>query len=168
MHLVMPELAFFFLTLPFCLWIAWTDLRFMKISNTVNLAVFGVFLVTGLFLLPLGDYGLRIGIAVIALIVGIVLNAMRAMGGGDAKFIAALIPFIDPSELVVFMFTLSVCLLAAVVVHRLGRALPPLRRATPDWVSWEKGRNFPMGLGLAGGLSFYLAIKAFNLPFGTG
>jgi hypothetical protein len=37
------------------------------------------------------------------------------------------------------------------------RALPAVRRALPDWASWTHPR-FPMGLGLAGLLIFYLFV----------
>jgi prepilin peptidase CpaA len=33
--------------------------------------------------------------------------------------------------------------------------VPPLRRALPDWESWNR-KDFPMGLALAGTLIFYL------------
>ncbi len=52
----MPELAFFCLTLPFAFYAAWSDLRDMKIWNTMNIALFAVFLVSGIVLLPFSDY----------------------------------------------------------------------------------------------------------------
>lgn len=164
----MPELAFFVLTLPFAFWAAWSDLRDMKIRNRMNLALFAVFLVSGLLLLPLGDYLTRLGIAAAALVVGFVLNAIGKLGGGDAKFIAAFIPFIDPGRFSAFLMVLAMCLLAAVVVHRVAKRIPAITRATPHWVSWTRKSYFPMGLGLAPGFSLTLAIEAFNLPFGPG
>lgn len=168
MTIVLPEAAFFVLTLPFSLWVAWSDLKFMRISNRLNMILFGVFLISGLILLPLEDYGLRVGIAVAALVIGFVINAIGLMGGGDAKYIAAFIAFIDPGELGEFFFVMSICLLTAVFVHRVARASKTMRRATPDWVSWQPEKRFPMGLGLSGGLSFYLALVGFNLPFAPG
>ncbi|MEM9231253.1 MAG: prepilin peptidase [Pseudomonadota bacterium] len=168
MTLVLPEAAFFALTLPFSLWVAWSDLKFMRISNRLNIVLFCVFLVAGMIFLPLDDYGLRIAIAVAALVIGFIANMLGVMGGGDAKYIAAFIPFIAPEALYEFLFIMSMCLLTAVLVHRLARATPAVRRYTPDWVSWQPGMRFPMGLGLSGGLSFYLAIVGFNLPFAPG
>ena len=168
MHVTMPELAFFFLTLPLCLWVAWTDLRFMTIHNRVNIAFFVIFAVSGLLLLPLEDFGLRIAVGGIALLVGFLLNAVRLMGGGDAKFLAATLPFIASHDLGRFAFVMSFCLLAAVVVHRVAQRIPAIRRATPEWISWSAGKRFPMGLGLATGLSGFLAIRAFNLPVAGG
>lgn len=161
--MVMPETAFFFLTLPFALWAAWGDLKRMKITNVFNLTLFGVFVVSGLFLLPFSDYGLRLTIGFAALVIGFVLNASGYMGGGDAKYIAAFLPFVRPEDLSIFFLVLAMCLLAALLVHRLARCTAWVRAQAPDWKSWTADK-FPMGLGLSGALSFYLAMRAFSLP----
>lgn len=167
MHVTMPELAFFFITLPFSLWAAWTDLSGMRITNRMNILLFCTFLVSGLIFLPPAELGLRVGVAFAALAVGFALNAARVLGGGDGKYIAAFIGFIDPREMSLFFFTLAICLLAAVIVHRGVRRIEPVRDLVPGWKSWRH-EKFPVGLGLSGALSFYLAVEAFNLPFGTG
>ena len=51
-------------------------------------------------------------------------------------------------------------LIAAFIVHRVAKRIPAVRRATPDWQSWER-RDFPMGLALGTGLAIYLALSAF-------
>lgn len=167
--MTMPDAAFFFLTLPFSLWAAWGDLKRMKISNVFNLTLFAVFLVSGLILLPLSEYALRIGIGFAALVVGFVLNMRGNLGGGDAKYIAAFIPFVRPHDISLFFFILAFCLLAALVVHRAARAAPWVRAQAPDWKSWT-AQKFPMGLGLSGALSLYLAVRGFNLqlPIASG
>lgn len=164
MHVTMPELAFFLITLPFSLWAAWTDLSSMRISNRMNILLFCTFLVSGLIFLPLTELGLRIGIAFAALAIGFGLNAAGKLGGGDGKYIAAFIGFIDPREMSMFFFTLAVCLLAAVIVHRTLKRARPVRGLVPGWKSWTSNK-FPVGLGLSGALSLYLAMQAFNLPF---
>lgn len=160
-----PALAFLVLTLPFSLWAAWSDLSTMKIRNRFNLILFAVFLVSGLILLPLPEYGLRIAVAAAALVFGRVLFATGHFGGGDAKFIAAFIPFIDPTEFSRFAMIMAGCLLAAVLVHRVARQTPAIRNIAPQWQSWQPGKPFPMGLGLAAGFSATLAVEAFNLSF---
>jgi prepilin peptidase CpaA len=40
------------------------------------------------------------------------------------------------------------------------RAVPAVRRATPDWVSWQR-KDFPMGLALVGTFVAYLVFMAF-------
>lgn len=167
MHVTMPELAFFFITLPFSLWAAWTDLSSMRITNRMNILLFCTFLVSGLIFLPLTELGIRVGVAFAALAIGFVLNATGRLGGGDGKYIAAFIGFIDPREISLFFFILAVCLLTAVAVHRGLRRIRPVRDLAPGWKSWSN-KKFPVGLGLSGALSLYLAIEAFNLPFGIG
>ena len=161
------ETVFFFVTLPFAIYAAWGDMKFMKIRNAFNLTLFALFLVLGPLLLPLGEVGARLAVAACAFVLGFALNAAGVMGGGDAKYIAALIPFVAPADIYLFTFILSGCLLGAVVTHRLARSVPAVRRATPDWISWE-ARKFPMGLGLSGALILYLALRAFDLPLNTG
>lgn len=158
----MPDFAFFLITLPVTVWAAWSDLKYMKITNRLNLVLFALFLVSGLILLPLQEYAIRLGIGAIALLVGFILNARGNMGGGDAKYIAAFIPFVDPGEISVFFLILSACLLIAVAVHRTARRIPAIRAMAGDWKSWDEKRHFPMGLGLSAAFSFYLAVGGFN------
>ena len=56
-------------------------------------------------------------------------------------------------------FLLAVTLLAGFLTHRLaGRS--PLRRLAPDWESWERRKDFPMGLSLGSSLAIYLGLAA--------
>ena len=161
------DYVLFVVALPFALWAAWGDLKAMRISNQLNILLFCAFLVTGILVLPVHEFGIRVGIAVIALVIGFILNSAGAMGGGDAKYIAAFIPFIAPPDIPYFLFLLALCLLAAVVVHRVAGMVAPIRAVAPDWKSWSVGKKFPMGFALSGALILYLAVRAFNLPIGT-
>ena len=147
---------------PFAISAAWSDLKFMIISNRLNIALAVAFVIAGPLVLPLGDYGLRLAVGVTALVVGFVLNMLGLVGGGDAKFAAAMLPFVAPGDLGVFAVLFLVMLLAAFAAHRLCRALPAFRNAVPDWKSWRSGEAFPMGLALAGALLFYLAASALS------
>jgi len=153
--------------LPFALWAAWGDLKSMRITNQLNMLLFCAFLVTGLLVLPVQEYGLRVGIGILALIIGFFLNAIGAMGGGDAKYIAAFMPFIAPPDIPYFFFLLALCLLAAVIIHKFAGRISAIRSVVPDWKSWQAGKKFPMGFALSGALILYLAVRAFNLPVGT-
>ncbi len=159
-------LVFLVLTLPFCFYAAWSDLSRMRIPNKLNLWLFAVFLVSGILLLPIEDYGLRIAVALAALVIGFILNAAGVLGGGDAKFVAAMIPFVAIEHLYPFVMVFFGMMLAAFVTHRLFRAMPALRADTESWVSWGSGKKFPMGLALSGSLMFYLTCVAFfRFPF---
>ena len=71
--------------LPVALWVAWSDLKFMKITNRAVLVMAGIFLVFGLIALPLDVYGWRLVNLVVVLIIGFVANALRLIGGGGCE-----------------------------------------------------------------------------------
>ncbi|WP_373357083.1 prepilin peptidase [Pseudoroseicyclus sp. CXY001] len=154
----MREAAIFLpLVVPICLYVCWSDLRDMKITNRAVLALLAVFVVLGPVALDLPDYLWRYSHLAVVLAIGILLNAVGAMGAGDAKFAAAAAPFIALADLRLILLLFAACLLASFVAHRVARATP-LRRLAPDWESWESGRRFPMGLPLSATLVFYLAL----------
>lgn len=150
--------------LPFALvigvWVAWSDMKFMKIPNTSVMALWLVWAVVGgglvlAGILPWQSWAWGFALAAGILALGFVLNAAGALGAGDAKFASAMAPFFVHADLAkVFIFFAS-CLLGAFAVHRFARALPFVRNATSDWVSWTE-KKFPMGLALAGTLILYL------------
>jgi prepilin peptidase CpaA len=145
---------------PICVWVAFSDMKLMKIPNLAVLCLIAVYLVVGLFALPLDEYLWRILNGVVVLAVGFVLNMARALGAGDAKFAAAAAPFFAASEATTVVIFFAAILLAAFATHRLARRIGFIRRAVPDWKSWESTK-FPMGLALATTLAGYLALIAW-------
>ena len=145
--------------LPICIYVAFTDMAQMRITNQAVIALALVFVILGLFLMPFPDYLWRLAAMVIVLVVGIILNAAGALGAGDAKFIAAATPFIALGDLRLLMALFMATLLAAAVAHR-GAKHSPLRRLAPHWTSWEQGKKFPMGLALGSALAIYLLLGA--------
>lgn len=152
--------------LPFALaigvWVAWSDMKTMKIPNKAVLALLGVWLVPGLVCvgltgLPIMDWVWGWALAGIVLAIGFVANAVRAVGAGDAKFAAAMAPFFVGSDLREAVALFAACLLGAFVTHRGMRLIGPFRRATADWLSWTH-KDFPMGLALSGTLVFHLLL----------
>lgn len=148
---------FFPFALPLCLYVAFTDLREMRITNQAVIALVVVFLVIGLIALPFDQYLWRLAQLLIVLVVGIVLNAAGAMGAGDSKFIAAAAPFIPAADVRILMPLFAAVLLAAFFTHRLAK-FSALRRIAPHWTSWEQGKKFPMGMALGFCLALYLAL----------
>lgn len=144
---------------PIGVWVAWNDMAFMKIPNKAVLALFGVFVAIGLIALPWPEYLWRFLQIGGVLAVGFVLNIARAVGAGDAKFAAAMAPFVDPGDARLVLVLFAAVLLAAFATHRGARSVPAVRRAFPAWESWARG-DFPMGLALGGTLIFYLALGA--------
>ncbi|MCU0900073.1 MAG: prepilin peptidase [Cypionkella sp.] len=152
--------------LPFALgiggWVAWSDMKFMKIPNKTMIALLAVWLVVGLGAvllagLPFASWAWGWALAAVVLVIGFLANAMRLVGGGDAKFATAMAPFFVGSDWRTVFVIAASCLIGAFILHRIVRAIPAVRRATPDWISWTSN-DFPMGLALAGTLIFHLLL----------
>ncbi|MGB3147603.1 MAG: prepilin peptidase [Paracoccaceae bacterium] len=143
--------------LPICLWVSLSDLKTMKIPNKSVLATVAVFAVVGILVLPLDVWAWRWVNLVVILLIGLVLNAAANVGAGDVKFAAAAAPFFAPQLLGLILPLFAACLLGAFFGHRLMRAIPAVRRASPDWVSWTR-KDFPMGIALVGTLVAYLVL----------
>lgn len=141
--------------LPVAIWVAWSDMKFMRIPNMAVLALTLGFLLVGPIALPLGEWGWRWTHLAVILGAGFVATAAGTMGAGDAKFAAAMAPYVALADLRVFLALFAATMLAAFAAHRLMRSTPAFRRATPDWASWTHAK-FPMGLALAGSLVLYL------------
>jgi prepilin peptidase CpaA len=155
---VTEALWFLPLVLPICIWVALSDLRAMRIPNVAVLALTGVFLTVGLIVLPLDAYLWRLVALGIVLVAGFIIASLGLVGAGDAKFAAAMAPFIAPGDALFFLMLFSLVLIGSWLTHRTAARVPALRRATSDWASWDQGKLFPMGVALAGALAIYLAL----------
>lgn len=153
---------FLLLSLPVCAWVAWSDLKVMKIPNAAVMAVVAIFAFAGFVLIPAEFWLWRWVNLVAVLAIGFVLNIAANVGAGDAKFAAAAAPFFAQriEHLQLALILLAAFLLGAFAAHRLMRAIPAVRAATPDWVSWTR-KDFPMGLALVGTFLTYLVFMAF-------
>lgn len=161
MHITAASALWFLpFVLPICLFVIFNDLRIMKITNKTVLLLAGVFLVVGLVALPFDQYLWRLAQLVIVLLVAMVLNSAGVMGGGDAKFLAAAAPYVVTADLVLVGQIFTACLLAAVATQRIAK-YSGLRRLAPDWINWDRGRLFPMGMALGGTLAMYLGLGVF-------
>ncbi len=146
------------LALPICVWVAMSDLREMRIPNVAVLSLTGVFVVLGLFALPFDAYLWRFVALGIVLLAGFIIASLGMVGAGDAKFAAAMAPFIAPGDYLFFLMLFSLVLIGSWITHRSAGRVPAVRRATAHWSSWEQGKLFPMGVALAGALAIYLAM----------
>lgn len=146
---------------PLCLHVVWSDLSKLKIRNGAVEAIAMVYVLMGPFVLPWDMYLWNYSHLLIALAFGFLLNIAGAMGGGDAKFIAAAAPFVARPDLPSVAYIFAGAMLFAFVVHRTVKATP-LRNAVPDWASWHSGKRFPMGFPLGVTLIAYLALVALG------
>lgn len=148
------------LLVPLCLYVAYTDLAEMRITNPTVLAMAAIFAVMGPFLYPMDAYLWQLAHLAIVLVVGMILNAAGAMGAGDAKFLAAAAPYVALGDIRMLMALFATVLLAAYAVHTIAKRTP-LRTFAPNWASWsQEGRKFPMGFALGPTLAIYLGLAA--------
>lgn len=154
--------AIIFVVFPFCMvFAAISDVMSMKISNLVPLVLLGSFVcVAPLTGMAPADFGMHIaaGLAVLGVTFG--LFAFGAMGGGDAKLMAATAVWmgLGPS-------LLTYLLVAAVFGGQLTLAILMFRKSPYHDLAYYSGflRNFaadvkgvPYGIALgAGGLFAY-------------
>ena len=141
--------------LPIAVWVAWSDMKFMRIPNKAVLALTAVFLVVGLAALPLEVWAWRWTHLLVGLAIGFLANLAGVIGAGDAKYAAAMAPFFPASDLRLVLALLAAAIVGAFISHRAARAIGPVRAMTADWASWTH-KDFPMGLALSGTLIFYL------------
>ena len=156
----LAALAFLIPALPIGIWVAWSDMKTMKIPNKAVMALGAGFLIIGLglvltSLLPFTAFLWGLGLGLIVLVAGFLGNAAGLFGAGDAKFAAVMAPFFIGADARFVMGLFAACLLGAFASHRLAARIPPFRAATADWASWTN-KDFPMGLALSGTLIFYL------------
>jgi len=147
------------LVLPVGLYIAWNDMRTMKITNRSVIALGLPFVFLGPFAFGLEQYFWQWLHLPVMLAVCVLLWAGGVMGGGDAKMIAVMSPYVLLADVMVFLLIFSACLLAALAGHSLFR-MTRLKNLAPEWKSWHAGRYFPKGLPLSMTLVFYLGSAA--------
>lgn len=156
----LAALAFLIPALPIGIWVAWSDMKTMKIPSKAVMALGAGFLIIGLGLvltglLPFTAFLWALALGLIVLVAGFLGNAAGLFGAGDAKFAAVMAPFFIGADARFVMGLFAACLLGAFASHRLAARIPTFRAATTDWASWTN-KDFPMGLALAGTLIFYL------------
>ena len=144
-------------TILISIWVAYTDLRFMKITNWAVLSLIMVFLIIGFMVLPFDDYTWRMLHFAVILVIGFLCSTIGLLGAGDAKFAAAMAPLVAWGDAAIMMYLLAGVVLIALLTHRLFQRSKAFRKLTPDWKSWDN-KDFPMGLALGGTLVAYLAL----------
>lgn len=157
---VSPMALFLPVALSIGIWVAWNDMAFMKIPNAAVLSLVLAYAVLGLFAFPLEDYLWRWANLAVLLVITMVMNALRMMGAGDSKFIAAMGPIFAVEDMGGIMRLFAATVIAAFIIHRIARRMPFLESRVGHWESWTR-RDFPMGLALGAGLIFYVGLLVY-------
>ena len=155
------EAAWVFLIplVPIWLYVAFVDVTTLKIRNWVVILIAAIFVIGGPFLLETSYYVTQLIQGAVMLAIMFALFLIRAMGGGDAKFIAAAALYFDRSDYALLLMLLAVCFLVCYLLHRVAKVAGG-KRLAPNWASWYSGKRFPMGLPLGAWLVSYLALAA--------
>lgn len=150
-------LAFAVMT-PLMIFAAWGDLKYLKIPNWIPLTVLGIYVVTGLWGLPMERFLWGLGAGAITLVVFFLLWALvdsfapGTLGAGDVKLLAVLVPFVDLADalstLLLFTVTVLVCTIMFIVAWAFTK------RRTGFVSLDQKGRKVarlpsPFGIALA-------------------
>lgn len=158
MNLTQNEVMIFLpILVLFGLWTGWNDMKEMKITNKTVLLLIGIFVVIGPFLLSWEAYLWRFAYAGIVLAITFVMNALRMIGGGDAKFVAAGALYVAAGDWVSAAIILVCTMLATPILMLIAR-ISPIRRLTPEWKCWTAGLHLPMGIALGSALMLYYAL----------
>lgn len=161
----MLNLPVYFLLLPAIpigIYVAWSDMKFMRIPNVACYALFISFLVLAPLIFGMQEYGFRILQGIVVLIGGFFATNIGLVGGGDSKFAAAMAPFIALSEILPFIFIIGIMSFVSIGLHKLVGVTPGLKNMIKDWDSWNAHGMFPFGVTLAGSLIAYLLLNLWQ------
>lgn len=148
--------------LPIAIWAAVSDMKRMKIPNTSVLAMAAVWPLLGWLAVPTwAAWFWGFAIMAIVLVALYLLYTTGTFGAGDAKYAAAMSGIFVGTPITWLLLLLAGTMIGAVIVHRLARSVPAIRRMTPDWESWTQRRYFPFGLALSALVVVYLVAASW-------
>lgn len=147
------------------------DLYEFKIPNWISAALIVAYAAAGAALgasASLLINGLLAGAA--ALAAGFALFAFRIIGGGDAKLLAAIAPWIGVSAAASALFNIAFAGAAVAIALLAFRKAPPLAAyADAPWIMrlYERKGDIPYAVAIAaGGLMTFQETPYFQLAFG--
>jgi prepilin peptidase CpaA len=134
-----------------------SDMRRMRIPNSYSLLAVLFFAIYALIVGPSDLIG-RIAASGGVFALGFLGFGLRLVGGGDVKFLAALVLYVPCWSLLLFANALSICLLTGVAIILILRRIPVA--SAGGWTGVWGSDRFPMGLsiGLAGLVHPWLAM----------
>lgn len=147
------------------------DLYEFKIPNWISVALFGSFFIAALLLRAPVSFaleGVMIGVGALAL--GFCLFAFKIVGGGDAKLLAAVAPWIGTAGLMSFLVNMAFsggALAVALLAFRKTPALPIYAQA--PWIMrlHSRPKDIPYAVAIAAGaLISFPQTRLFQLAFG--
>lgn len=147
------------------------DATSFTIPNWISLALVALFPASALAVgLPLATIGLHAGVGVGALVIGMVMFALRWVGGGDAKLAAAAALWLGwPAAVTFALYTgLAGGALALGLITLRSAALRPVVLLGPRWMVRlsDPGEGAPYGVAIAIGALCALPASALGGAMG--
>lgn len=152
---------------PLLLYTAWSDVKTLKIPNWIPLCVLVIYLVTGIWGLPLDVFLWGLAAGVITLVAFIILYAvvdamgLGGIGAGDLKLLAAVIPFMSGKDLlmllVLYFIAVMVVWLIFTIVWARKKRESSLASLNQEGTKYGR-RTPPMGVAIAGAMIAYMVI----------
>lgn len=132
------------LILPLLLAVALVDMRHLRIPDILTIAAVAGFVALSPALSP-DEIIARLVAGFASFAICFFLFSVRAMGGGDAKFIPALVLWIPPFDLVFFCMALALCIpISIALILAMRQAVP-----APSWKGLSATPRVPMGVAIA-------------------
>lgn len=152
-------------------WAASSDLLTMTISNWLSLALIVLFPVAAFWIgLPLNAILISLGAGCLVLVCGFLLFSAGIIGGGDAKFAAAIAVWVGFSELMPYLVVVSLLggALTFLIIWIKSNPLPALAAKMPWFAMMQDPKTgIPYGIALSVGALLILPhtaiwVAAFN------
>lgn len=147
---------------PVLVWICVADARDLRIPNAAVLSVFGIFLATGSWGLPIEVFLWRIGYGVAVLLGGFAIYqwASSVVGAGDLKLLAALAPFLSGDTVGLFCAAYVIYSLLGMLVLKGLRARAGA--AAGRYRALDRSALFPAGIVISLSLATVLALTLMS------
>ncbi len=150
----MYQLAIFTVFPVAVIFAAFTDLFSMTIPNRITLFLVAGFLILAPFApgMTLATFGMHVAAGALVLAVTFALFALRVIGGGDAKLLAAVALWVGWEQLPMYVLLAGVAGGALAVALLMFRAVPlPLRLAKEVWLErlHRPRGDIPYGIALS-------------------
>ncbi len=143
---------------PFAMaYAAMMDIFTMRIANGVSIAVVVAFLIVApIAAMPAQEMLMHLGVGAGMLVVGMILFSIGALGGGDAKLLAAASLWVGPDQWLPFVALVAVFGGVLAVAILIFRNFPAGALMLPAWAMrlHKAGGTIPYGVAIAAGALF--------------
>jgi prepilin peptidase CpaA len=169
----MFETLFLVIVVPTLIaWAASSDLLTMTISNWLSLALIVLFPIVALLVgMPLNAILLSLGAGFVVLACGFALFSFGVIGGGDAKFAAAMAVWVGFSELMPYLIVVSLLggALTFAIIWIKANPIPILASRMPWFAMMQDPKTgIPYGIALSlGGLIILPQTPVWIAAFGS-